>query len=147
MAKYLNRYTKEVAISLSGCIGTADVLLKAAPGLPEEVRNRLWVVLVEVQAALDALMADVDQDQKNALVRYSKSCQLMVMPGTDPRLKREYYIVPDTSMAVFLQQATGDCFLCEKTGKECRKCEIRRALLDSLVLGVNDNGDCPYKEG
>jgi len=71
----------------------------------------------------------------------------MVMPETDPRLNREYYIVPDSAMSIFLRQATGDCFLCEKTGKECNRCEIRKALLDSMVLGINDKGDCPYKEG
>lgn len=147
MPRYLNRVTKQIGMILAGCVGFADVLLKSTPKLPAAVRYPLWVMYIAAQAALDALMDGVDQTEKDALIRYSKHCQLMVMPETDPRLNREYYIVPDTAMSIFLKQATGDCFLCDKEGKEYRKCEIRKALLDSMVLGINDRGDCPDKEG
>ncbi len=145
MPKYLNRYTKEIGISLAGSIGFTDVLTKSK--LPAAVKDHLWVALIELNAAMDTFLDGVDRVEGAALHRYAKNCQLMVIPSTNPQTQREYYIVPDTAMNVFLKQATGDCFLCDKEGKACRKCEIRKALLDSMVLGINDRGDCPYKEG
>lgn len=145
MPKYLNRYTKEIGISLAGSIGFTDVLTKSK--LPAAVKDHLWVALIELNAAMDALLDGVDRVEGAALHRYAKNCKLMVMPSQDPRLQREYHIVPDTAMNVFLKQATGDCFLCDKEGKDCRRCEIRKALLDSMVPGIKDRGDCPYKEG
>lgn len=147
MPDYLNRATKDIVICLAGCVGYPDKLLDCNFRGSEKAKPFLKVMKEAAEKAMGAIMEGIDQQQVAAVMRYTNSCQLMTIPSTNPQTQREYYIVPDTAMNVFLKQATGDCFLCDKEGKECRRCEIRKALLDSMVLGIKDQGDCPYKEG
>lgn len=147
MSNYLNKATKEIAVCMAGCLGFAETLLQCEYKGAEKTREALRTIKESAEKVLEGIMEGIDQDHVRAVLRYAGASQLMVIPSTNPQTQREYYIVPDTAMRVFLKQATGDCFLCEKTGRECNRCEIRKALLDSMVLGINDQGDCPYKEG
>lgn len=146
MEAYLNKATKQIIVSLAGCVGFADKLLECDFRGSDHAKEDLRLMKEAAGRVMDFVMEGIDQDHVRAVLRYADACQLMVIPSTNPQTQREYYIVPDTAMNVFLKQATGDCFLCDKEGKECRKCEIRKALLDSMVLGINDRGDCPYKD-
>ena len=147
MGIYLNKATKQIVVCLAGCVGFAEKLLECDFKGSDQAKDDLRAMKEAAEWAMDAVMEGVDADHVRAVLRYANASQLMVIPSTNPQTQREYYIVPDTAMSIFLKQATGDCFLCDKEGKECRKCEIRKALLDSMVLGINDQGDCPYKEG
>lgn len=147
MADYLNRATKTIVVCLAGCVGFADKLLKCVFRGSEKAKAHLQIMMDEDAKAMDCIMEGIDQNQTQALLRYADSCQLMVLPETNPQTQREYYIVPDTALRVFLGQAAGDCLFCELQGKECNKCKIRKALMDSFVLGKKDAGDCPYKGG
>lgn len=145
MAEYLNRATKEIVVCLAGFVSYPETLLERNFRGSETAKINLMALKDASEKVLEAIMEGVDQQQVKALMRYTGASQLMVLPQSDPRLKKEYYVVPDSAMEVFLNQATGDCMFCEKTGKECNRCKIRQALLDSFVITDVEKGECPYK--
>lgn len=145
MAEYLNRATREIVVCLAGCVAYPDQLQERNFRGAEKAKPHLQAMMDEAGKAMEAIIEGIDQQQVKALLRYTNASELMALPKSDPRLQKEYYVVPDSAMEIFLNQATGDCQFCELTGKECNRCEIRKALLDSFVITDVEKGECPYK--
>ena len=143
MGKYLNKFTKTIVVCLAGCVGFAEKLLESGF---DKAADDLRIMKEAAERVMDNLMQGIDMDQVRAVLRYADASILMVIPRTSPQVDQEYYVVPESAMKVFRRQVTGECTFCEKQGKECKRCEVRKALADSMVVGNNTSADCPYKE-
>lgn len=141
---YLNKATKDMIVSLSGCAGFMDTQINV-----EGWRNRkkairsLKAALNHTLKALDAIMDGVDPDQLEATIRTAKCSYLSMIPHLSPNVGKEYYVCPDDALEVLLGDSLSDCAFCGLKGKEARRCKKRKALMQCGIVGADD-GDCPY---
>lgn len=144
---YANKATKEMLLCLSGSKGFCEALLREGSNYrnKESADKYLRIASENLQLAINEMCAGLDASQLKGIVRFGDGITLAVTPKASPYLEKEDYIVSNEAMRTFLQSATSDCTFCTKDGKEAKNCEIRKALLESLVIPRHEDGDCPYK--
>lgn len=141
---YVNRADKEIIVTLSGCIGYAEVLEGTTYHNSKKAKRSVAALKNHAIKALDAIMADLDTDQVRGCLRTAQNSELMLIPHSDPRTKYDSYIVPAEVFDRLVMEPVGECSFCTKEGKEVKKCQRRRDLAACAVVAGN-GGECPYQ--
>ena len=146
-SNYCNRADKEVIVSLAGCVGFADTLKNTKFRNSELVMDDIEGLRSHAENAVNTIVDGLDEDQYYSIMRFVKNCQLMVLPNTDVRTNKEYVIVEAEDVKTITKSALGDCSFCDKSGKEARNCEMRKALMHCGLAGKENSTDpdCPFK--
>lgn len=144
---YANKATKETLLCLSGAKGFCETLLKQDSYFRNRQKAEKYIKIASenLQNAINEMCVGLDEHQMRGIIRFGDGVTLTVTPCSNPSLDKEDYIVSDESMRTILQGVACECTFCELSGKEARDCKIRKALLESLVIPKNYEGDCPYK--
>lgn len=147
---YANKATKETLLCLSGSKGFCQTLLEEGAYFRNRKGAEKYIKAASenLQLAINEMCVGLDESQYRGIIRYGNGLTLAVVPKSSSCSYTEAqndYIVSKDAMRVFLQSPTSECAFCELTGKEARECQIRKALLESLVISESEEGDCPYK--
>lgn len=148
---YANEATKRICLSLSGIVGMADVLIESGRFRgSEEALPHVKVIKEEAQRALDAVMAGLDYDQMRGILRYGEVCELTLIPKSSPWCKKGFFIVDPEDVKAMIKDPLGQCNFCELEGEDAKKCSLRKMLLRTGVIELDDgdrlSGACPYKD-
>lgn len=146
-SNYCNRADKEVIVSLAGCVGFADTLMKLRFRNSEQALEEITAMKEHAENAVNIIVDGLDDDQYYSIMRFVNNCQLMVMPNSDVRTNKEYVIVEAKDVETIVNSALSDCSFCEKEGKEAKNCEMRKALIHCGVAGKEGciDPNCPFK--
>lgn len=146
--KPMNAALRETIISLAGCVGYCDVLQKTPP--PElaqkKQQQRLRYAQGHLNKLLETCMEGLDADTTQAVLRYSRGCQLLILPDADPRLSKTRLVVDTEDLEELLQYAVGACVVCLENETGVKQCKLRKCLtrMGAIPKGT-PRGVCPYQ--
>ena len=147
---YANETTKRIALTLSGVVGIADALIEAGRFRgSEDALDHIKVLHDEAQSALDAVMDGLDEDQIRGILRYGDLCEFTLVPKSSPVCNKGFFIVDPEDIRAMLHDPLSQCNFCDLTGDEARKCPIRKMLLRTGAVELDEKdklyGACPYR--
>lgn len=144
MADYANKAVKEIVVVLAGCIGYADTLKGLEFRNSKKARRSLAAMQNHAEKALEAIMEGLDTDQVQGMLRFANSCNLMAVPKHNPTAQKDYYVCPVDAFDRLIGDVASACAFCEKEGKEVKRCERRKDLLECGVIPWGSK-ECPYQ--
>ena len=144
MADYANKAVKEIVVVLAGCIGYADTLKGLEFRNGKKARRSLAAMQNHAEKALEAIMEGLDEDQVQGLIRFANSCNLMAVPKHNPAAQKDYYVCPVDAFDRLIGDVASACAFCTKEGKEVKRCERRKDLLECGVIPWGSK-ECPYQ--
>lgn len=144
MSNYANKADKEIIVTLAACVGFADVLLQCDFRNKKKAKRNLQAMLNQAVKTMDSVVDGLDDEQVKAIVRFAKNSELMVLPKSDVRLRKELYIVPQEEFDRLILAPGNECCFCTKEGKEIKRCQ-RRKDLANCGLAASSSGECPYQ--
>lgn len=130
MNDYANHATKEIIVVLAGCIGYADTLKGLDFRNSKKARRSLMAMQNHASKALEAVMDGLNQEQVEGLIRTANSLELKCVTKQNPEAKKDYYICPVDAFDRLMGDVANACAFCDKQGKEVKRCERRKDLLD-----------------
>lgn len=145
--KYVTPAVKQTMITIAGCIGFCEALLKAAPSeiSTPKMKQRLGWARDHLCKVMDALKEGMDEDCLRGIVRQCKSMRMQLLPETDPRADKKYLLVEESEMQELLSCSL-ECGLCLKNATEVKQCEIRKLLARMGVVSKDlRRHECPYQ--
>ena len=141
---YANAADRQRIVCTAACMVYADKLAgESFPGSVKAKRS-LKAVQSHAEKALTAMLEQVPQEQISGIMRLANASILMAMPSTSPQAQKEYYVVPTEVMERLLGDVTADCMLCTKEGKELRRCQRRRDMMEAGIIPAGER-ECPYQ--
>lgn len=141
---YANATDRQRIVCTAACMVYADKLAEESfPGSAKAKRS-LQAVQRHAAKALAAMVEQVPADQIGGLMRLASASTLMAMPQTSPQSQKEYYVVPTEVMERLIGDVTADCMLCTKEGKDLRRCQRRRDLMEAGIIPAGER-ECPYQ--
>ena len=148
---YANNTTKQIIVMLSGSKGFCRTLLNAKDYRnKEKADEHLRIALEQIQLALDAVCENLNEEQMNGVLKFTRNSQLAVLPISSIAGDKKEYIVNEDDLRTILQGVVSECVFCDKEGAEAKNCPIllfKKALLASQVVPNNHyREDCPYKD-
>lgn len=144
MSDYANKAVKEIVVVLAGCIGYADTLKGLEFRNSTKARRSLKAMQNHAEKALEAIMEGLDADQVHGLIRFANSCNLMAVPKHNPAAQKDYYVCPVDAFDRLIGDVASACAFCAKEGKEVKRCERRKDLLECGVIPWGSK-ECPYQ--
>lgn len=144
--KYANQALKRVVVCMAGIKGYASTLMELDYEPTNGVKDYLKNILDSAETILAAICSDLDPDQMRGLIRYAEGHEIATLPKYSPQAQTEFYSVDKEAFDRLLTDVISDCAFCVKEGKEMKKCQRRRDLLECGVIKGQMHGDCPYKE-
>lgn len=147
---YANETTKRIALSLSGVVAIADALIEDGRfrGSDEAIEH-VKKMKDDAQMALNAVMDGLDADQAYGIIRYGKLCEFTLVPKSSPICEKGFFIVSPDDISAMLRDPLSRCNFCDLKGKDAKKCEIRRMLLRTGAVELDESdklyGACPYR--
>lgn len=147
---YANESTKRIALTISGVVSIAETLCEMGSFRgSEEAIPILERIHEDAQKALDAVMDGLDAEQAYGILRYGKQCEFTLIPKTSPLCQRGFFIVEPEDVKVIMQDVLSACNFCELKGKEAKKCRMRKMLLRTGIIELDEkdrlDGACPYQ--
>ena len=143
---YANQALKRAVVCMAGIKGYAETLLEIEWEPTQGVKDYLKNIWDSAETILAHFCADLDPDQLKGLIRYAEGHEIEILPRYSPQAQTEFYSVEKEAFDRLLTDVITDCGFCVKEGKEIRKCQRRRDLLECGVIKGQMQGDCPYKE-
>ena len=144
MNDYANHATKEIIVVLAGCIGYADTLKGLDFRNSKKARRSLMAMQNHASKALEAVMDGLNPEQVEGLIRTANSLELKCVTKHNPEAKKDYYICPVDVFDRLMGDVANACAFCDKQGKEVKRCERRKDLLDCGVIPWGSK-ECPYQ--
>lgn len=144
--KYANQALKRCVVCMAGIKGYAETLLERDYEPINDVKDYLKTIWDSSETILAHLCADLDPDQLKGLIRYAEGHEIEILPRYSPQAQTEFYSVDKGAFDRLLVDVVSDCAFCVKEGKEIKKCQRRRDLLECGVIKGQMKGECPYKE-
>lgn len=144
MQDYANKADKEIIVVLSGCIGYADTLKDLEFRNSKKARRSLAAMQNHASKALEAVMDGLDPEQVQGPIRTANGLELMCVPKHSPAAKKDYYLCPMDAFDRLMGDVANACAFCDKQGKEVKRCERRKDLLDCGVIPWGEK-ECPYQ--
>lgn len=144
MNDYANHATKEIIVVLAGCIGYADTLKDLDFRNSKKARRSLMAMQNHASKALKAVMDGLNPEQVEGLIRTANSLELKCVTKHNPEAKKDYYICPVDVFDRLMGDVANACAFCDKQGKEVKRCERRKDLLDCGVIPWGEK-ECPYQ--
>jgi len=141
---YADKATRAAFIQIYACIDSVDMVLRSEFHNKTKVKRNLNAIKNQAWKACDAIMADLDEDQRSGIIRFTKNSNVVILPKSDVRLKDELYIVPRDVFDRLILAPGNECCFCTKEGKEIKRCQ-RRKDLASCGLATSSSGECPYQ--
>lgn len=144
---YLNREQKRIILCMSAVMKVADVLKAKTnePLLNDEIRGKLSEIATLSMDVTSHMVSLLEEDQIKGILRLCNSYTLCVLPETDYKANREYFIIEDKDIESLIYQASGECQWCDCDPKKVKNCKIRKALLNVCYAPDNVAEGCPYK--
>lgn len=148
--EYLNNKRKSALCLICGFRGQLEAILeenkddkKMKPFFP-----RIKTMITYCNTFRDALLVGLPQEQVNMIARQFDNTRLAIMPQELYKRQKDVSVVDSAVLNRLVNSAFGECFLCEKNGKEARNCQLRSDLLSAGAMVVdNGKGVCPFKRG
>lgn len=145
---YVNRYTKDVVIVLSGFAGYIDLLLSENNKCVQPYTKRLKTAQTYCATIIDGILHDVDETQRNMLAKQAQHTTVLLVPDEQAKRTPELCVIDMNTVNQLINSAFGECFLCEKTVRDARECLLRKNLLAAGAEAYdNGKGTCPFKRG
>ena len=144
MNDYANHATKEIIVVLAGCIGYADTLKGLDFRNSKKARRSLMAMQNHASKALEAVMDGLNPEQVEGLIRTAKGLELKCVSKHNPESEKDYYICPVDAFDRLMGDVANACAFCDKQGKEVKRCERRKDLLDCGVIPWGEK-ECPYQ--
>ena len=142
---YANQALKRCVVCIAGIKGYAETLLELDYEPTNGVKENLKAIWDNAEIILAHLCAPLDEDQMKGLIRYADGNEIQILPRYSPQAQTDYYTLAREPFDRLLADVIGDCAFCMKEGKEIKKCQRRRGLLECGVIKGQMQGDCPYK--
>lgn len=98
-------------------------------GYADGIENELNGMAKCAASALKKMVAGMDDDQLRYLQRYIERSEFAVIPKYHPDAKREFIVTTSDVIERLTEHVLGECMLCEKTGKQVKRCQIRKDLI------------------
>lgn len=114
-------------ISIAATESMAETI--AGMDFAEQVKDQLKSISENAEKVLKVLMDGIDDDQLKYIYRYIKRSEFAVLPKYSPEAERSYIITTADVVERLTQNVLGECMLCEKKGKQARRCQIRKDLI------------------
>lgn len=146
--KRMNKALRETIISLAGCTGYCDVLTKTPPPelAPKKCQQRLKQARNHFDKLMEECMAGLDEETTQSIIRYSKGCQLLIVPDADPRLNETRLLVTVEDVEELLHYTVGTCMTCMEDERGVKQCRLRKCLTRMGVIPKGTpRGVCPYQ--
>lgn len=118
-------------ISIAAAVSMAETI--AEREFAESIRNEMQAIAENAEKALKVLMKGVDDDQLKYIYRYIQRSEFAVLPKYSPEAERNYIITTADVIGRLTDGVLGECMLCEKTGKQARRCQLRKDLISCGV--------------
>lgn len=145
---YVNRYTKDVVIVLSGFAGYIDLLLSENNKCVQSYTKRLKTAQTYCATIIDGILHDVDETQRNMLAKQAQHTTVLLVPDEQAKRTPELCVIDMNTVIQLINSAFGECFLCEKTMRDARECPLQKNLLAAGAEAYdNGKGTCPFKRG
>ena len=145
---YVNRYTKDVVIVLSGFAGYIDLLLSENNKCVQPYTKRLKTAQTYCATIIDGILHDVDETQRNMLAKQAQHTTVLLVQDDQAKRTPELCVIDMNTVNQLINSAFGECFLCEKTMRDARECPLRKNLLAAGAEAYdNGKGTCPFKRG
>jgi len=115
------------------------------------VREELVALRDLAQSIINQIIDGVDPDQATGILRFANNSELMVMPKSDARAQKQWCIIDKEDIKTIIGDVVSGCAFCEKTEKEVKRCDLRKALLKCGLVSSDDSvmkekpQDCPFK--
>ena len=129
-------------ISLSGVVGFCNTMAKS-DYVSSENKEKLLTASKLARDVMEDMEIGVDEDQLRGVLRFADNCALMVLPKTSPQTDADLVVVSRSTVSRIVDDALSECFFCDKTLSEAKKCQRRKDLLECGALG--GDGECPYQ--
>lgn len=144
MSSYANKATKEAFVRMYTCVDSVKLLLETDFLGKSKVKRNLKAVENHAWKVCDAIMEDLDEDQRKGMIRFVKNSDVTPIPKSDVRHKKELYIVPEEEFNRLILSPGNECCFCTKEGKEIKRCQRRKDLAGCGLAG-DDKSECPYQ--
>lgn len=143
---YANQALKRCVVCIAGIKGYAETLLELDYEPTNGVKENLKAIWDNAEIILAHLCEPLDKDQMRGMLRYADDHEIQILPRHSPAAQTEFYTMAKEPFDRLLTDVITDCGFCMKEGKEIKKCQRRRDLLECGVIKGQMQGDCPYKE-
>lgn len=70
--------------------------------------------------------------------------EVTVKQTSPPNIDGLTYVPIDSLIQLMLKVSDIECLICEKTGKECKRCKLRKLFDSMLHYEIDSNVCCPY---
>lgn len=117
----------QAIISIAATVSMAETI--AEREYAEPIKAELQAIAENAEKVLKVLMDGIDDDQLKYIYRYIKRSEFAVLPKYSPEAERSYIITTADVVERLTQNVLGECMLCEKKGKQARRCQIRKDLI------------------
>lgn len=144
MRMYANEDLKKIIICFAGVSGLMEEILEKKPPKMKEAEKEVTEIKGLADKVLEVCEAGLDDDQIRGLLRYASNHTLSVTSKYNPRAEKDYYTVSQEALDRLLGDVMSDCSLCDKAGKQIKRCQRRRDLLECGIIPKGTE-DCPYK--
>lgn len=145
MSRYLTKDDRQMVLSVLASAACAAVLAESDKW-PEGVREMGAECRDALNKCAAIMVEDVDQDQMRAMYNVAENTHLSIMPKAARHAApgKEWVIVEKEVIDRVTAQSLGDCMICDKEGKEIKKCKLRRDLIACGIEPRSTDG-CPYQ--
>lgn len=109
---YVNRYTKDVVIVLSGFAGYIDLLLSENNKCVQPYTKRLKTAQTYCATIIDGILHDVDETQRNMLAKQAQHTTVLLVPDEQAKRTPELCVIDMNTVNQLINSAFGECFLC-----------------------------------
>lgn len=131
------------ALACSAFAGTIHKYPRKWPATVQELARQIEELCLELGKTM---IEGVDPDQCRVMVKVAENSYIRIMP------KVAAQCAPGTAWAIVERQvleritagSLSDCMICDKEGKQIKKCQLRRDLLACGVEARSKTG-CPYQ--
>lgn len=128
-------------VTLSGVMGFCKTIADSSYITPEN-RDKLLAASKMARDVMESIEINMDEDQLRGVLRFADNCALMVLPKTSPQTDADLVVVSRSTVSRIVDDALSECFFCDKTLSEAKKCQRRKDLLECGALGCG--GSCPF---
>lgn len=142
MERYLNKNDKQMILQ-----AVAFMLHMREMGQDErfgKYKKNANMAATWAEKWVGEILGDYGEDETEEVFRMAQAVDINLTPKAVARSEMELVILPKDAVERITASALADCNLCEKEGKEVKKCRMRKDLA-AVGVGARGEADCPYR--
>ena len=122
---------------LNASRGYLEKRLRSVPDCYRQYR----IAETAVGKVLTGLYSTMEVSALNHMLRVSNQSEIVIRPKSVLNRSTDSQVVLTKDLITVVNAAVGDaCSMCIKTGRDVKRCELRKALLNMAPLDKLDNG-------